>query len=67
AGDLGYALILNPYLVIKSAYEKSGRGVREDKYLALLARASEIGATDMIETTTPKKNDRSRNQRSDRP
>ncbi|WP_348647836.1 hypothetical protein [Rhizobium leguminosarum] len=40
-GDCSYALILNPYLVIKKLYDDK-KGVRADKYNALLARSIEI-------------------------
>lgn len=47
AGDFGYALIFNPYIVLRSAHDTGVSGVRSDKYTALLVRASEIGATDL--------------------
>ncbi len=49
SGPLSYALIWNPYLVIKRHQESGTPGVRADKYNALLARAIEIGATDLDE------------------
>lgn len=42
SGPATYALILNPYRVIKKLYESGHSGVREDKYNALLDRAIEI-------------------------
>lgn len=47
SGDMSYALILNPYKVIKQKYEKGSSGITADKYNALLARAIEIGAKDL--------------------
>lgn len=41
SGDCSYALILNPYLVVRDLYENK-KGVTQDKYNALLARASEV-------------------------
>jgi hypothetical protein len=45
SGPMSYALIYNPYLVIRRLYESQG-GVRADKFNALVERAGEIGATD---------------------
>jgi hypothetical protein len=47
SGQLSYALIYNPYLVIKQHREADTPGLREDKYTALVARALEIKATDL--------------------
>jgi len=47
-GPFSYVLIFNPYLVIKQKQEES-RGIEETSYNALLARCSEIGATDMLD------------------
>jgi hypothetical protein len=49
SGPLTYALILNPYHVIKGHHDKRTPGLRSDKYNALMARAVEIGATDLDE------------------
>ncbi|MDE8347525.1 MAG: hypothetical protein POH28_15330 [Acidocella sp.] len=44
-GEMSYAIVLNPYHVIKRAYLK--KEVSEDKYRALVIRANEIGAFDL--------------------
>jgi hypothetical protein len=44
---MSYALILNPYLVIRRLHDQGTPGLREDKYNALIERAGEIGATDL--------------------
>lgn len=46
-GPVSYAVILNPYTVIKEHREKKSASVAEDAYNALLARAAEIGANDL--------------------
>jgi len=46
SGPMSYALILNPYLVIRRLHDQRNPGLREDKYNALIERAGEIGATD---------------------
>jgi len=46
SGPMSYALIVNPYHVIKAQYGKHP-GITADKYNALLARVSEIGAKDL--------------------
>ncbi|MGI4748205.1 MAG: hypothetical protein ACRYFY_19490 [Janthinobacterium lividum] len=46
SGAMSYALILNPYLVIRRLYERGTPGLRQDKYNALMERAGEIGAED---------------------
>lgn len=43
SGPASYALIWNPYLVIKWHHENKSVGLREDKFNALVARALEIG------------------------
>jgi hypothetical protein len=45
SGPLSYALIYNPYLVIRRLYG-TNPGVRTDKFNALVERAGEIGASD---------------------
>lgn len=52
SGAMSYALILNPYHVIQGQYGKHP-GVTADKYNALLARALEIGATDLDQPSSP--------------
>ncbi|MDP1730364.1 MAG: hypothetical protein Q8L54_04125 [Devosia sp.] len=47
SGPCSYALILNPYLVIRRLHSTKMTGLREDKFNALLERAGEIGASDM--------------------
>lgn len=47
SGEFSYALILNPYQVIKAQKAKRGSGVTEAVYNALQQRAIEIGATDL--------------------
>lgn len=44
-GDYQYVLIYNPYLLIKEFNEKGE--VQKGKYLALFARAQEVGAKDL--------------------
>jgi len=46
SGAMSYALIHNPYLVVRRLREKKHPGLREDKLNALLDRAIEIGAED---------------------
>ncbi len=43
SGPESYALIRNPYLVIRRYHEQKGAGLREDKFNALVVRALEIG------------------------
>jgi len=43
SGPASYALIFNPYKVIKAHYEQCNPGLRKDKYNALMERALEIG------------------------
>ena len=47
AGEYSYALILNPYLVIRDTYTAGKSGVRTDKYNALVARSLEIADTSL--------------------
>jgi hypothetical protein len=49
SGPMSYAIILNPYKVIKALYLR--KEVTEDLYNALLMRAIEIGANDLTEVT----------------
>lgn len=46
--DLGYALILNPHLVIKKHHDAKTPGLVEALYIALVELALEIGAKDMV-------------------
>jgi hypothetical protein len=46
SGAMSYALILNPYLVVRRLHDLKAPGLREDKYNALVERAGEIGADD---------------------
>ncbi len=54
SGPMSYALILNPYLIIKHHYEQGNPGITNDKYNALQARAIEIGAEDLDSTQEDK-------------
>lgn len=47
SGDYHFVLIWNPYAVIKKHFE-NGK-IQERRYYALLGRAQEVGATDLIE------------------
>lgn len=47
SGSMSYALIYNPYLVIRRLRAQSHQGIRADKFNALAERAGEIGADDM--------------------
>ena len=47
SGDLSYALILNPYLVIKRHHGNKHSGITEAAYNALQQRAIDIGADDL--------------------
>jgi hypothetical protein len=53
SGRVSYALIWNPYKVIKDHFEKKTPGLRQDKYNALLERMSEIGDTSMSAPAAP--------------
>ena len=58
SGPMSYALIWNPYKVIKDHHDKKAPGLRQDKYNALLERMSEIGdasITPAREEPEPKK------------
>lgn len=48
SGPLSYALILNPYQIARKHHELNTPGMREDLYNALIARAAEIGAHDLM-------------------
>lgn len=47
SGDMSYAIIWNPYEVIKKLHDNKASGLAEDSYNALIGRASEIGADDL--------------------
>jgi hypothetical protein len=47
SGELSYALILNPYLVIKRHHGRKHSGITEAAYNALQQRAIDIGADDL--------------------
>lgn len=47
SGPESYALILNPYHVIARHHENGTPGVTEARYNAMIARMSDIGATDL--------------------
>lgn len=49
AGSYSYALVFNPYLVIKQLKDAKHAGITESKYNALQERALEIGAEDLDE------------------
>ena len=46
SGPMSYALIYNPYFVIRHIHDTKSAKIREDKYNALMVRADEIGAQD---------------------
>lgn len=54
AGELSYAVILNPYLVIKEHHKKGTPGLVKAKYNALLERVGEIGADDLDDAPVEK-------------
>ncbi len=49
AGDMSYAILLNPYHVIRRHYEKKHPGITEARFIALMARVNEIRALDLDE------------------
>lgn len=53
SGPASYALILNPYKVIKWHYDNNHPGVRKDKYNALLERTIEIGDESLMPPAPP--------------
>lgn len=50
-GDLSYAVVLNPYKVIKGHFRAKAPGLDNAAYNALHQRATEIGAEDLDEPT----------------
>jgi hypothetical protein len=53
SGPISYALIKNPYLVIKELKTVGNFGVTEEKYNALIDRALEIGETSLDDDVPP--------------
>jgi len=51
-GEFSFAVILNPYKVIKKHYSEKNASLGKDTYNALLQRMAEIGATDFDEAPT---------------
>ncbi len=47
SGEMSYALIFNPYQVIKGMYSTKRPGLTAELYNALAARAISIGANDL--------------------
>lgn len=47
SGPISYALIFNPYYIIKKHYEEKHPGITEGMFNTLLARTTEIGAKDL--------------------
>jgi len=47
AGDLGYALLMNPYKVIKNHKNAGTPGLLSSRYTSLIMRAQETGADDL--------------------
>ena len=47
SGEMSYALIYNPYHIIKMHHKNKHSGITTDLYNALAARAIEIGANDL--------------------
>jgi hypothetical protein len=43
SGAASYVLIYNPYKIIEHHHEQKNPGLREDKWNALIERASEVG------------------------
>jgi hypothetical protein len=52
SGPMSYALIPNPYLVIKEHYRNKSSGLTAARYAALLERAVEAGAPDLDDPKT---------------
>lgn len=49
SGPFSYAILLNPYKVIEKLFKKNNGVIGEGLYCALVARAAEIGADDLVE------------------
>ena len=52
-GAISHVLIWNPHLTIRDHYARKTPGLIEGNYNALLGRAVEIGANDMVHGITP--------------
>ena len=52
-GAISYVLILNPHIIIREHHSSRTQGLTESAYNALLTRALEIGALDMIQDFEP--------------
>lgn len=48
-GELGYAVVFNPYRVLEKLFKSQKPGLDEADYNALIERLNEIGATDLDE------------------
>jgi hypothetical protein len=53
SGPVSYAVILNPYRVIRRHREKKTPGLSIEAYNALVTRVAEIGATDLTAAAVP--------------
>jgi hypothetical protein len=53
SGELSHAIIWNPHLIIREHFEKKTPGLNEGLFNALLDRAIEIGANDMLPAQEP--------------
>ena len=49
AGDMSYAILLNPYHVLRRHYDAKYPGLTEGRFIALMARVNEIRAVDLDE------------------
>jgi hypothetical protein len=47
SGEISYALIYNPYEIIKRHREEKHLGITDELYNSLIARAINIGADDL--------------------
>ena len=53
SGPASYALIFNPYKIIEWHHQQRTPGLREDKYNALMERASEVGDDSLAPPPAP--------------
>ena len=60
AGDMSYAIILNPYHVIRRHHLADHPGVTEARFIALMARAHEISVPRTLDEELPSDRPRSR-------
>lgn len=51
--EFGYAVVLNPYHVIKDHFQNKHPGITQDSYNALASRALEVSASDLDEPEHP--------------